>query len=167
MNRLAETLRQTRSHVAFAGDHGHFTGQERSAIYRWFTDDAERALYHPAEWDGHSRTLVSMLRSGYTLDGPGSRAGALVDTLLAGSAEFRRVWDRHEAGLLHLDAKRFRHPAVGDLELHCQVLHDSEQQQALLVFTAVPGSESHEKLELLSVIGSQPLAAEDSQPGRK
>lgn len=155
MNRLAETLRQTRSHVAFAGDHSHYTGQERSAIHRWFTDDAERALYHPAEWDGHSRTLVSMLRSGYALDGPDSRAGALVRTLLTASAEFRRLWDRHEAGLLHLDAKRFLHPTVGPLELHCQVLHDSGRQQTLLVFTATPGSESHEKLELLSVIGGQ------------
>jgi transcriptional regulator with XRE-family HTH domain len=162
MNRLAETLRQTRSHVAFAGDHSHYTGQERSAIYRWFTNDDDRALYHPSEWDGHSRTLASMLRSVHAVDGPNSRAGGLQRSLVDTSAEFRQVWDRHEAGFPRTNVKRFLHPAVGALELHCQVLHDSEQQQMLLVFTATPASESHEKLELLSVIGSQSLAAQEN-----
>ncbi|GAA3740314.1 hypothetical protein GCM10022205_28330 [Spinactinospora alkalitolerans] len=57
----------------------------------------------------------------------------------------------------HMNPKRVLHDEVGMLELHCQVLHDLEQSQALLVYTAVPGSESHEKLRLLSVIGDQSL----------
>jgi hypothetical protein len=44
------------------------------------------------------------------------------------------------------------------LELHCQTLLDPEQSHLLLVYTAVPGSESHDKLQLLSVIGA-PSAA--------
>ena len=54
-----------------------------------------------------------------------------------------------------------RHPpnvivkaTVGLLELNCQVLLDPEQSHSLLVYTAVPGSESYEKLKLLSVIGA-------------
>ena len=35
---------------------------------------------------------------------------------------------------------------------------DPEQSHALLVYTAVPGTESHDKLRLLSVLGTQPLA---------
>jgi transcriptional regulator with XRE-family HTH domain len=163
MNRLAETIRQTRSHVALDGDHSHYVGQERSAIYRWFTGDRDRALYHPSELEVHGRILVSMLRSVYAVDGPNSRAGALVRTLSGASPEFGRVWDRHEAGIMHTKAKRFRHPAVGDLELYCQVLHDPDQQQALLVFTATPGSESYDKLRLLSVIGNQRLTASKDQ----
>jgi hypothetical protein len=38
---------------------------------------------------------------------------------------------------------------------YCQTLVDPDQSQTLLVFTAVPGSESYEKLQLLSVIGDQ------------
>ena len=45
------------------------------------------------------------------------------------------------------------------LELHCQVLLDPDQSQALLVFTAVPGSESYQKLQLLSVIGDQRITS--------
>jgi hypothetical protein len=171
MNRLAETLAQTRSHVALDGDHGLYTGQARSAIYRWFTSDDDRALYHPSEWDGHGRTLASMLRSVYAVDGPNSLAGALVRTLSSTSPEFSRLWDEHGVGLQHTKVKRFRHPAVGDLELHCQVLHDSDQQQTLLVFTATPGSDSYEKLKMLSVIGNQRLTAQEDHrtapaPGR-
>lgn len=43
--------------------------------------------------------------------------------------------------------------------MHCQTLYDAEQSQGLLVFTATPGTESHEKLRLLSVIGTQELRA--------
>ncbi|MFI7615476.1 helix-turn-helix transcriptional regulator [Nonomuraea terrae] len=164
MNRLTETLMQTRAHVAFDGDHSRYTGQGRSAIYRWFAGDDDRARYHPSAWDLHSRTLASMLRSVHAVDGPASRAGALVRTLLGTSEEFRRLWEGHEVGVTHTNVKRFRHPVVGALELHCQILNDSDQQQTLLVFTATPGSESYEKLRLLSVIGNQQLAGEAPAP---
>ncbi|MCU1413761.1 MAG: helix-turn-helix domain protein, partial [Microbacteriaceae bacterium] len=48
---------------------------------------------------------------------------------------------------------------VGELILQCQLLHDPDQGQALLVFTATPGSESYQKLQLLSVIGNQQISA--------
>jgi hypothetical protein len=46
---------------------------------------------------------------------------------------------------------------VGELELYCEVIDNRDQQQTLVVFTATPGSESAEKLQLLSVLGSQTL----------
>jgi hypothetical protein len=39
----------------------------------------------------------------------------------------------------------------------CQTLLDTGSGQALLVFTAAPGSQSHDRLALLSVIGRQLL----------
>lgn len=51
-------------------------------------------------------------------------------------------------------SKRYRHPEVGLLELNCQILLDPEESHTLLVYTAAPGSESYEKLALLSVIGT-------------
>ncbi|SDN75560.1 hypothetical protein SAMN05444921_13811 [Streptomyces wuyuanensis] len=41
-------------------------------------------------------------------------------------------------------------PAARLLELHCQTLVDPDRSQRLVVFTAVPGSESHAGLRLLS-----------------
>ena len=53
--------------------------------------------------------------------------------------------------------KRIRTAELGVLEVYCQMLYDLDQDQALLIFTATPGSDSHDKLELLSVIGAQKL----------
>ena len=46
---------------------------------------------------------------------------------------------------------------VGDLELYCELIDNRDGQQTLIVFTAEPGSESAEKLQLLSVLGSQAM----------
>ncbi|MFR9805497.1 helix-turn-helix transcriptional regulator [Pseudonocardia sp. RS010] len=154
---LAETLRQSPLGVALTGDTTRFTGPARSLGYRWFTDPATRRLYAPEQHAFLSRMYASGLRELVTLRGPGSRAAHLADLLLDRSEEFRSLWDDHEIGIRPHDTKRFVHPELGVLELHCQTLLDPQQSHLLLVYTAVPGSESHEKLQLLSVIGSQAL----------
>ncbi|MGI5237844.1 helix-turn-helix transcriptional regulator [Dactylosporangium sp. CA-139066] len=152
---LGETLRQTPLGVALTGDNTKYTGPERSIGYRWFTDPACRARYHPDDHALHSRVFASGLRHTVTLRGPDSWAAHLQRLLLARSEEFRAVWNEHEVGVRYQHVKRFIHPEVGLLELTCQALLDPDQSHSLLVYTAVPGSESHEKLQLLSVIGSR------------
>lgn len=154
---LGETLRQTPLGVALTGDLTAFTGPARSIGYRWFTDPSSRRLYAPEDHAYLGRLWVSGLRQVSTLRGPGSRAAQLVDDLTAHSQEFRQLWDEHEVGLRPREVKHFVHPELGALELTCQTLLDPNQSHSLLVYTAVPGSESHEKLELLSVIGTQRL----------
>ena len=154
---LGETLRQTPLAVALTGDARRRTGPARSLGYRWFTDPASRELYPTAERDLLSRVYVAGLREVVTLRGPGSRADHLAQIIRGESEEFRALWAEHEAGLRPTDVKRFTHPEVGTLELECQTLLDLEQSHRLLVYTAVPGSASHEKLQLLSVIGTQVL----------
>lgn len=68
--------------------------------------------------------------------------------------DFRQAWDLQEVGVRPPEVKRFRHSEVGLLELSCQTLLDPDQSHRLLVYTAAPGSESSEKLQLLAVIGS-------------
>jgi transcriptional regulator with XRE-family HTH domain len=154
---LGETLRQTPMGVALTGDTTRHTGPARSAGYRWFTDPAARQLYAPEEHQFLTRMYVSGLREVVTLRGQGSRAAHLAELLLARSDEFRRVWEDHEIGIRPHDVKHFIHPEVGALELTCQRLLDPDQSHRLLVYTAIPGSESYEKLPLLSVIGTQAL----------
>ncbi|MET8468118.1 helix-turn-helix transcriptional regulator [Streptomyces sp. NPDC006422] len=155
---LGETLRQTPLGVALTGDQTAHTGPARSIGYRWFTDPATRDLYDPSEHAFLTRMFVSGLRGVATLRGPDSRAAHYADLLLARSEEFRRVWADHEIGVRPREVKRFVHPEVGPLELTCQTLVDPSQSHLLLVYTAVPGTESHEKLRLLSVIGAQALS---------
>ncbi|MZD10489.1 helix-turn-helix domain-containing protein [Streptomyces sp. SID5785] len=156
---LGETLRQTPLAVALTGDLTAYTGPARSIGYRWFTDPATRRLYAPEDHSYLSRMFASGLRGVVTLRGPASPAARLADLLLAQSDEFREVWDQHEVGLRPHEVKHFVHPEVGALELTCQSLLDPDQSHLLLVYTAIPGSESYEKLRLLSVIGPQALTA--------
>ncbi|AGZ41260.1 helix-turn-helix transcriptional regulator [Actinoplanes friuliensis] len=156
---LGETLRQNALGVALTGDLTRYTGPARSIGYRWFTDPAFRARYHPDEHALLGRVFASGLRETVARRGPGSWAAQLQQLLLDRSEMFRTVWDDHEVGVRFNEVKRFVHPELGDLELTCQSLLDPDQSHLLLVYTAVPGSESYEKLELLSVIGSQQIGA--------
>jgi transcriptional regulator with XRE-family HTH domain len=154
---LGETLRQTPPGVALTGDTAALVGPERSLGYRWFTDPGSRALYPPEDHDLLSRLWASGLREIATRRGPASRAARLAEELRQRSDEFRALWERHEVGLRPQEAKRFVHPELGILELRCQTLTDPVQSHSLLVYTADPGSESAEKLRLLTVIGAQAL----------
>jgi len=157
INELGETLRQTPMAVALNGDTSRFTGDGRSLGYRWFTDPTASAAYPPADRLLLSRVYAAGLREVVTMRGPGSRAERLANALLEQSATFRELWAAQEVGLRPTEVKRFLHPEVGELELHCQTLLDPEQSLRLLVYTAEPGSESAEKLRLLAVIGAQTL----------
>lgn len=153
MSHLGETLRQTRLAVALMGDESVHTGMARSTHYRWFTDPASRLIYPEEDHPTHDRLFTASLRDAYTRGGRGSRAAALVDALLAASPEFAGLWHEHPVLGPFCGTKRILHPRLGLLELHCQTLVDPDQSQLLLVFTAVPGSESHEKLQLLPAAG--------------
>lgn len=157
VSELGETLRQTELGAALTGDLTAYTGPARSIGYRWFTDPATRARYAEKDHDYLGRMFASGLRETVTLRGQGSRAAQLAELLLGQSEEFRMVWEGHEVGLRPSEVKHFIHPDLGELELSCQALHDPDQSHSLLVYTAVPGSESYEKLQLLSVIGTQAL----------
>lgn len=154
---LGETLRQTQLGTALVGDLTAFRGPSRSILYRWFTDPATRARYEPADHEKMSRTFASGLREIAGARGPTSRAAELAELLLAQSEEFRGFWDRYEIGVRPREGKRFIHPGLGAIDLTCQVLVDPSQSHTLLVYTAVPGTESHEKLQLLAVVGTQTL----------
>ncbi|MCS5716171.1 helix-turn-helix transcriptional regulator [Herbiconiux sp. CPCC 205716] len=153
---LGETLRQTPLGVALTGDATERRGNDRYLGYRWFTDPATREAYPADEQRRLTRLYASGLRELVALRGPSSRAAELA-VLLQEVPEFREVWQTQEVGVRPPELKRFHHPEVGALELSCQTLIDPDQSHRLLVYTAVPGSESHEKLELLAVIGAQRL----------
>ena len=63
-----------------------------------------------------------------------------------------------QVGIAHGPEKRLWHPELGVLTLQCQLLHDLDQAQVLLVLTATPGTESYEKLALLAVLGRQRMS---------
>ena len=155
---LGETLRQTPPAVALLGETTRYAGPARSSGYRWFTDPSARDLHEPEDHAFLSRMYAAGLRGILAIRGPGSRAAQLTTLLLERSEEFRTLWEIHEVGVRPHEVKRYRHPEVGRLELHCQTLVDPGQAHRLMVYTAAPGTESYDKLQVLAVIGAPSLA---------
>jgi transcriptional regulator with XRE-family HTH domain len=160
---LGVTLAQNPMAEALVGVQTQYRGLRRSVIYRWFTEPLERRI-HPAEDHPlHSRIWVASLRAVYGRAPEDPEARELVEHLLRESEEFAALWERHEVASPTATLKHFVHPLVGQITLDCQILTSEHNvTERLVVFTAAPGSEDAQRLELLSVIGSQsfPGAAE-------
>lgn len=152
---LGETLVQTRTAVALLGDETSYTGLRRNRIYRWFTDPNERALTPGEDHERHSATLVGHLVAASSSTSLVERAPTLVSRLREASPEFAALWESQPVPGPYCAAKRISHPGIGKVELYGQTMLDPDQFQALMIFTAEPGSISSEKLQLLSVIGAQ------------
>ncbi|MCG8927225.1 helix-turn-helix transcriptional regulator [Lentzea sp. CC55] len=155
LSNLGEVLMQNRFAEALYGDSSHFTGLARSGIYRWFTDPRERLVYPEDDRERQSRAQVANLRAAYASMGARSRAGELVRVLRKESAEFARLWERHEVAKRYEDHKVLIHPQLGAIEVDCQALFTEDQSQALLVLTAPPRTEAFDKLQLLGVLGTE------------
>lgn len=147
-----EMLAQNSMSVALTGDH---IGQ--NLIRRWFTDPAGRALSPPEDHETHARAHVASLRAVTAArpDDPGP--AALAAELRAVSREFEELWQSHDVVVRRPSPKRYLHPVVGALDLDCDVLLSDGHDQQLVVHSARPGTETHERLELLRVVGLQDL----------
>lgn len=161
---VGDTLVQNKLAVALLGDQTRFTGLARSAYYRWFTDPAEREHYPEEDHAKQSRIQAAALRSAMAADSSHHRAAQIVAALRERSPEFAEMWERHEVTQRFEDRKTLVHPSLGRIEVDCQVLFTDNHAQALLVMTTRPGTESHSKMELLSVIGNQQFADSGSGP---
>lgn len=156
---LGVVLVQNRMAIALLGEQTIHTGPARSFTYRWFTDPAARALYPDADHDHQSLVQVADLRAAVALRPRDPQALDLVRALRAASREFSELWERHDVAVRRSDRKRIVHPAVGVVDIDCEVLATARQDQRLLVFTPRPGTDAVGQLELLRVIGRQDLAA--------
>lgn len=77
--------------------------------------------------------------------------------LIAASPEFAGLWAEHEVAVRRSDTKRIAHPEVGLLNLLCERLTSDVDGSTLVVLHPQPGTDCREKLDLLSVIGTQNL----------
>jgi transcriptional regulator with XRE-family HTH domain len=152
-----DVLAQNAMAKALHGDLSARPEAERNLVWRYFTDPAVRELFPAEDRDRAARTAVADLRATLARRPDDTRLAGLVRRLRARSAQFAVLWDTHDVAVRRADVKRFLHPVVGPLELDCEVLLSPEHDQRLVVHTARPGSESHERLALLRVVGLQDL----------
>lgn len=146
-NALAKTLMGDRS--------GDGTGHEASATWQWFTDPRMREIAPAENHAEHSRVAVADLRAAWARRRADPDVRALVDGLLKRSPEFAELWAKHEVAVRRMQRKTFL-TRVGPITLDCEVLATTDAQK-LVILTPPPGSQAQENLQLLAVLGDQPV----------
>jgi transcriptional regulator with XRE-family HTH domain len=151
---LGRTMAQNRLAIVLFGDEG----TTASHAWRWFTDPDLRHRRHPVEeHERLSRSIVDDLRATAARRQGDRDVDDLLTRLQASSQEFRELWAEHRVAVRRNDAKKVLHPEVGMVDLLCECLETAHGQQ-LVVLRPRPGTDAHEKLQLLAVIGTQSLS---------
>jgi len=122
-------------------------GQPPPAIYG-ISDDVE-----------FREGVVTQLRSAQARYPSDPVIADLIRELREGSAEFSRLWERHDVQIPPPLKKTFRATPVGDITVDCDSLAVTDRDQHLILYTAPIGSGDAENLALLSVIGTEPLVS--------
>ena len=150
---IGEVIHQTPPAMALFGDLANYTGWARSGHYRWFASPGERQRHAVSEHETIGAEIVADLRRSQHQGQ--RRATDLVQTLSRRSGEFAEIWRRTTFSGTALAARRCGvvHPRLGVINLQREVLSDVDLNLRVVMYLAVPGSESHTKLKLSSVIG--------------
>lgn len=128
-------------------------GAQSNLMLLVFGEPRARDFY--VDWRDIAENSVAGFRLNYAAAPADPRVQAVLAELLNGGAEFRTLWERHDARGKSLAVKAFRHPDVGVLELTVQTFDvRSAPGQELVVYDAEPASPSADALKLLGSIAA-------------
>jgi transcriptional regulator with XRE-family HTH domain len=127
-----------------------------------FTFLSPRATEFFHDWDSVADDAVAILRAEAGRDPYDRNLSDLIGELSTRSDEFRVRWAAHNVKFHRAGTKRFHHPVVGDLTLAYDAFELPADGQRMNVYTAEPGSPSHEALRLLASWSAATLVDESS-----
>jgi transcriptional regulator with XRE-family HTH domain len=134
------------------------TGQNR--LMSMFLDPAERAFY--VDWEKSIGTIVASFRQMVGNDTDDPRFVEIVGELSLSSEHFRRLWARQDIYPRVEVPTRIHHPQAGDMTLSREKLAiDGVAGQRLVIYHAKAGTDSAEKLALLSSLTASPAGTSD------
>ncbi|NED88870.1 helix-turn-helix domain-containing protein [Streptomyces sp. SID11233] len=114
-----------------------------------FLDPASLELY--PDWAAVAAETVAHLRLDAGLHPHDKQLAALVGELSVKNEDFRRLWADHQVKAKAYGVKRISHPVAGPLTLPYETLGvPGDPDQCLVVYTPEPGTESAERLALLT-----------------
>lgn len=142
---------------ALMGDPSGWRGIERNVVWRHFLGPGGWARLTPGQLREFHSALVSDLRNTAARYPADLALRELIADLRAGSARFAELWDSGIVQRHELHAKVIDHPVVGTITLDCDMFTVTGADLRVIIYTAEPGTEDAEKLELLTVLGTQSL----------
>ncbi len=131
-------------------DYGALPPHMRNMPRLVFLDEASRELF--PDWERVARETVAYLRFEAGSEDEDAGLHELVGELSMKSKLFARLWARHDVREKSHGTKRFRHPLVGELDLHYETLAlPGERRQTLVTYTAAAGSPTASALRMLAL----------------
>ncbi len=140
--------------AAVTGDPSSRRGLERNVAWRHFMEHDSVIDYDDEHAEDFSHDLVADLRAAYGRYPKDTQLATLVGRLRAECAEFERRWAHASVALHRASTKTATSTPVGAIRIDCDVLTVPGSDLRVVVYTAVPGSEDADKLELLRVVGA-------------
>lgn len=135
---------------ALLGDPATYPGDRLNMLLMMF-DDTQTGFRRCADWEQQALEYIGMMRTAVATDPTHPRATAIVGELSIRSADFRRLWARHDVRESVSGAKTFRIPEVGDITLDWDTYPlPGNPGPVMLVFTAEAGSADADRLQLLA-----------------
>jgi transcriptional regulator with XRE-family HTH domain len=116
-------------------------------------------------WETIASDAVAILRAEAGRDPYDRRLSDLIGELSTRSEEFRVRWAAHNVKFHRTGVKQLHHPVVGDLTLAYEALELPAEGQRINVYSAEPGSPSHEALRLLASWSAKPRRSVDAAGG--
>ncbi|MEW2516731.1 helix-turn-helix transcriptional regulator [Actinacidiphila alni] len=142
--------------AALMEDFSALPRRDRNLVRRAFLGPpTDGRLYGVSDVEHFGRASAQRLRTVAARYPDDPEVRELVAELLAGSEDFRRLWESHDVLDEPTLCKTFQHPLVGPVTVNCDVLDIADRDQRVVIYTATPGSPSEQALRLLSVIGTQ------------
>jgi transcriptional regulator with XRE-family HTH domain len=150
---------------ALLGDPDGYPPERLNMLLLLF-DDTRTGDRSCPDWQAQALDYIGMLRAAVAADPTHPRATAIVGELSIGSAEFRRLWARHDVRASVSGTKTFRVPEVGDVVLTWDTYPlPGNTGPVMLVFTAEPGSPDADRLQLLaSLHANRSRRSPDARP---
>ena len=145
---------------ALMGETTSLRGNARNGVWRNLVGSGGRAVHTAAEKAAFEEGLVASLRHTADRYPTDRRLHALIGDLRAASPRFVDLWETAELPDARERSRHkvIDHPDVGRISLDCDVLAVAGDDVYITVYTAEPGSEDAEKLELAIVLGTQTFA---------
>jgi transcriptional regulator with XRE-family HTH domain len=144
--------------AALLGDFSALEPTWRNMARLVFLDEGTIALYR--DWERVARETVAFLRRDSARDLDDPQFAELVGELSLNSEHFRRWWTSRDVRDKASGTKQFSHPVAGELELHYETFRPAtHDDQALVIYSAAPGTPSYSALKVLATLTSSAGAA--------
>lgn len=143
---------------ALVGEPAGESVRDRNIAWRHFTGAAGRVVADEGAWTAMESTIVADLRAATAQYPNDTDLHRLIDDLRSVSTRFAALWESGAVSTHVAARKAFDHPTIGRITLDCDVMTVHHSDLRIVAYTAAPGSEDAQKLDLLRVVGTQRLS---------